>query len=201
MTLLTRKVTCIEFAKIQLIFAMCLTSFRKLVLNTGGSLFLKKWKQVDKKNVVSVENFMISEILKIQNEGFKDKNSERIIRYSQKLRKIFYVIKSQDKIVGYCVYYIKPVLSLRHFKKKSIIYSIAIDKNFRNKGFGGELLRESIKEMRLNGISSVLLYVNVKNLSAINLYKKIGFRIIKEVKDVCGNCETCLEMELKLVSY
>lgn len=169
-------------------------------MDTGGSLFLKKWKQTDKKNVVPVENFMIPEILRIQNEGFENKNPERIIRYSQKLKKIFYVIKSQDKAVGYCVYYIKPVLSLRHFKKKSIIYSIAIDKNFRNKGFGGELLRESIKEMRLNGISSVLLYVNVKNLSAINLYEKIGFQIIKKVNDVCGNCETCLEMELKLVS-
>jgi len=62
------------------------------------------------------------------------------------------------------------------------------------------LLRESIKEMRLNGLTSILLYVKVKNLYAINLYKKIRFRIIKKVKDVCGNCETCYEMGLKLAS-
>jgi hypothetical protein len=52
--------------------------------------------------------------------------------------------------------------------------------------------------MRLNGISSVLLYVNAKNLSAMNLYEKTGFRITKEVKDVCGTDEKCYEMELKL---
>jgi [ribosomal protein S18]-alanine N-acetyltransferase len=200
MALLTWEMICIEFAKIQFMFTVCLTSFRKLERNISESLFLKKWKPVDKENVVPLENFMIPEILRIQNEGFENKNPDRIIRYSKKLKKIFYVIKSQDKTVGYCSYYIKPVFSLRRFKTKSVIYSIAIDKNFRNKGFGGKLLRESIKEMRLNGISSVLLYVNVKNLSAINLYEKIGFRIIQKVKDVCGNCETCFEMELKLVS-
>ena len=177
---------------------MLLTSFRRLVRDTSGSLLLTKWKQADKENVVHVENFMIPEILRIHNDGFENNIPGTLIRYSKKLRKIFYVIKSQDMTVGYCLYYIKPVLSLRHFKKKFIIYSIAIDQNFRSKGFGEKLLRESIKEMRLNGISSVLLYVNVNNLPAINLYEKTGFRIIKEVKNVCGSDETCYEMKLKL---
>jgi ribosomal-protein-alanine N-acetyltransferase len=143
---------------------------------------------------------MIPEILKIQAEGFQYKNEKDIIRYSNMMRNTFYVILSQDKPVGYCIYYLKPVFSLRHFKKKAVIYSIAIDRNFRSKGFGEKLLRESIKEMKLNGIASVLLYVNVKNLSAVNLYKKIGFQVTNKVKDVCGICETCYEMELKLAS-
>lgn len=42
-------------------------------------------------------------------------------------------------------------------------------------GYGRKLLEESIKEMKLNGVSSTLLYVNVNNTLAIRLYKKNGF--------------------------
>ncbi len=153
---------------------------------------------MNKENVVPVKDFMLPEIFKIQNEGFENQNADILIRYSKKMKETFYVIKYLDKSVGYCIYYIKPIFSLRSFKKKAIIYSVAIDRNFRRKGFGEKLLRESIKEMKLNRISSVLLYVNVNNLSAINLYRKIGFRIVKKVKDVCGIGKACYEMELKL---
>jgi [ribosomal protein S18]-alanine N-acetyltransferase len=46
--------------------------------------------------------------------------------------------------------------------------------------FANELLKKSIREMRLNRIASVLLYVN--NIPAIKLYEKLGFRVIKETK-------------------
>jgi ribosomal-protein-alanine N-acetyltransferase len=77
-------------------------------------------------------------------------------------------------------------LSSRGFEKKSVIYSIAIDSKFRKKGFGRKLLEESIREMKLNRILSVLLYVNVNNIPTIKLYEKTGFLIIKEVENVCG---------------
>jgi ribosomal-protein-alanine N-acetyltransferase len=134
MAYLQWKVICIDIPKVQLKFAQLLTSFRRLVEDASRSLFLINWKQVDKENVVSVENFMIPEILKIHAEGFQYKNEKDIIRYSKMLKKTFYVIKSQDKPVGYCIYYIKPVLSPGRFKKKAVIRSIAIDKNFRNRG-------------------------------------------------------------------
>jgi ribosomal-protein-alanine N-acetyltransferase len=109
------------------------------------------------------------------------------------------VVLDQDRVVGYCIYYIKPVLSLKGFKKKSVIYSISIDKDFRRKGYGEKLLRESAREMGVNGITSILLYVNTKNLPAIKLYEKIGFKTTNEIKDICGLKETCYEMELKIL--
>lgn len=141
---------------------------------------------------------MLPEIIRIQSEGFETKSRNGIRRYSKRMRKIFYVIKSQDQVVGYCIYYIKPILSLKDFKKKSVIYSISIDKNFRRKGYGEKLIKESVKEMRLNGVYSILLYVNTKNLPAVRLYEKIGFRIITEIENICGPKETCYEMELKI---
>jgi ribosomal protein S18 acetylase RimI-like enzyme len=43
------------------------------------------------------------------------------------------------------------------------------------------------------------LYVNTENLPAIRLYEKMGFRKIKEVKDICGPKEICYEMELRIL--
>ncbi|AKB19988.1 GCN5-related N-acetyltransferase [Methanosarcina sp. WWM596] len=170
----------------------------KLLRDSIGVYLLKKWKQTEKENIVPVDETMLPEILRIQAEGFDSENQENLIRYSKKLGKIFYVIKSQDKIAGYCIYYLKPELSFRGLKKKSVIYSIAIDNKFKKMGYGRKLLEESIKEMRLNGISSVLLFVNVNNTPAIKLYENMDFQIIQKIDNVCGKEETCYTMELKL---
>lgn len=176
-----------------------LMSLKKLLQDTTGNLLAKKWKSIEKGDIVSIEDYMLPEVLRIQAEGFENGNSEKIIRYSKNSKNVFYVIKSRDKIVGYCVYYLKPAFSLKGLEKKSVVSSIATDRNFRGRGFAERLLRSSIEEMKVNGISSVLLYVNINNLPAIQLYKKIGFRKIKQVKNICGQKERCYEMELRLI--
>ncbi len=131
--------------------------------------------------------------------GLKMEIRKKLIKYSKNSRNIFYVIKNRDKVVGYCIYYLKPTVSLKDFKKQCVICSIATDRIFRGKGFAERLLNESIEEMKLNGTSSIILYVNINNQPAIQLYKKIGFREVKTVKNVCGHTEICYEMELELV--
>jgi len=153
-------------------------SLKKLLRDTTGNLLVKKWKSIEKEDIVSIEDYMLPEVLRIQTEGFKNGSPAKLIKYSKNSRNIFYVVKSRDKIVGYCVYYLKPALSLKGFEKKSVISSIATDINFRGRGFAESLLRSSIEEMKVNGISSVFLYVNINNLPAIHLYKKIGFQEI-----------------------
>lgn len=172
--------------------------FKRLLQDTAGSLLVKQWKLIEKKDIVSFEDSMLPDVLRIQLDGFENGNEEKLIKYSKKSRNIFYVIKNKDKIVGYCVYYLKPVLSLRGFEKQSVISSIATDKNFRGRGFAERLLKGSIEEMKVNGISVILLYVNVNNLPAIRLYEKTGFRIIKQVENICGQNEKCYQMGLRL---
>jgi ribosomal protein S18 acetylase RimI-like enzyme len=45
--------------------------------------------------------------------------------------------------------------------------------NYRGKDFAERLLKESIEEMKLNGISFITLYVMINNHHAIQLYKKL----------------------------
>lgn len=188
-----------SLSKIQIKPTVYLTSFSRLMRDIIGALLLRNWEQTEKENVTPLEDVMLPEVFRIQEEGFKSRNPDKLIKYSKRLRKIFYVIKSQNQVVGYSIYYIRLIPSFKGFKKKSVVFSIAIDRNFRGKGFGEKLLKESIREMRLNKVASVLLYVDVNNLSAIKLYEKLGFQTIKEIKDVCGENERCYEMELSLV--
>ncbi|MPM85852.1 Mycothiol acetyltransferase [bioreactor metagenome] len=169
-----------------------------LLHDTAGVYLLKRWKQIEKENIETVNDTMLPEILRIQAEGFRDERRRDIIISSKKFRKIFYVIKSQDKTIGYCMYYLKPELSFKGLRKKSVIFSIAIDKEFRNRGFGRKLLKESIKEMKINNVSAIFLYVNVNNVPAVKLYEKTGFTILNEVENICGKNERCYKMELKL---
>jgi ribosomal-protein-alanine N-acetyltransferase len=50
---------------------------------------------------------MLPEILRIQAEVFKCVNREKLVNYSKIFKEIFYVIKNKDKVIGYCIYYLK----------------------------------------------------------------------------------------------
>jgi ribosomal-protein-alanine N-acetyltransferase len=188
----------IAFNSIYIKFTLLVAGLKKKLRSIFGAYILKEWKSVEKEDIVYVDDIMLPEVLNIQAEAFDSENQENLIRYAKKLRKIFYVIKSQDKIAGYCTYYLDLELTFKGLRKKSVIYSIATDNQFRGKGYARKLLEESIKEMKINGIYSILLYVNVKNTPAINLYEKMGFQIINKKKDICGQSEKCYLMELKL---
>lgn len=193
------KVIFINFAKINNKSTQFIASSKRLFFDTVGAFFLRRWNQTEKENIVSVKDSMLPELLRIQKEAFENGSKEKLIRYSKNARDIFYVIKDQEKIAGFCIYYLRPSLSLNGFKKKSIISSIAIDKDFRGRGLAERILIESIKEMKLNGISSIGLYVNINNQPAIRLYEKMGFEVTQQIKNICGQGQSCYEMELKIV--
>jgi ribosomal-protein-alanine N-acetyltransferase len=71
----------------------------------------------------------------------------------KRFKKYFFnVIKSPDKVIGYCAYYLKLKLYLKGFEKQSAICSIAADRNFKGKSFTERLLNESIEEIKKNKI-------------------------------------------------
>ncbi|MFA0823306.1 MAG: GNAT family N-acetyltransferase [Methanomethylovorans sp.] len=163
-----------------------------------GSGISKKWSKIDKVNITTVDEASLTDVLKIYSQNFPNRSEKKLIRYSQIFPNIFYVIQYNGKSVGYCSYYIQPTLSLRKIKRSAVIFSVAVDRDFSRKGFGEALLRESIKELKVNRIESIWLFVNAENNAAIGLYKKIGFESTDIIENMYGEGKNGCKMRLLL---
>lgn len=83
------------------------------------------------------------------------------------------------RIIGYVMWRIekKPILGNLKVAKKGHLVSIAVLKMYRRNNIATKLLLKSMPEIKKHGITSFVLEVRVSNFSAINLYKKLGFKI------------------------
>lgn len=79
----------------------------------------------------------------------------------------FFVAFDEDKHIG-------TVAFTKSFDEADIS-NVAIDKEYRNRGIGFELLSYAMEEMGKSGIVNFTLEVRSKNVSAIRLYEKLGF--------------------------
>jgi ribosomal protein S18 acetylase RimI-like enzyme len=61
---------------------------------------------------------------------------------------------------------------------KAFIFDFVIDEEFRGKGFGKQALSVMDEKLRIMGAESVALHVFGDNVSAQELYKKMGFYIV-----------------------
>ena len=82
----------------------------------------------------------------------------------------YLVAKSDNEILGFAG--IKSVLD------EADIMNIVVKKSKRNSGIGSLLLKNIIELCKTLNISTLFLEVNEKNIPAILLYKKFGFKEI-----------------------
>ena len=109
-------------------------------------------------------------MLKIHNENFLDnKNIENFYTFYKDSRYNIYEEYFENIFAGYLITY-DSVDSLD-------IFEIVVDKNFRKKGIASKLLN------KINDERKILLEVSEKNIIAINLYIKNGFKIISRRKN------------------
>lgn len=78
--------------------------------------------------------------------------------------------EASSKIVGYLIY----LLCLDEGR----IINFAIDKTYHRLGLGRELMIHSLRHIQQQNINYALLDVRITNYAAINLYTRLGFRIL-----------------------
>lgn len=85
---------------------------------------------------------------------------------------MFYVLEIDGKIVG----------TIAVIKKGDIaeLKRWYVDKDFQGKGYGSKLLDKAILFCKENGINKIEFETNKKFTKAHILYKKRGFKIVKE---------------------
>jgi len=115
--------------------------------------------------------------------------------------KTFLVAEADGQIVGYVMCRIESGFSeLRRieFAKKGHIVSIAVLPEYRRQGIAKTLMIEAMKGMEAYNATECFLEVRVSNQPAINLYKKLGFQIIRIIKAYYHDGEDAYEMCRKL---
>jgi len=80
---------------------------------------------------------------------------------------------------------------------EATVMSFALDEDFRGKGLGRFLLSSAIRELR-GRVRRVILDVRKTNVRAINLYRSLGFRVVREREGYYSDGENALLMELEL---
>lgn len=100
------------------------------------------------------------------------------------LPETFIVAESQGRVAGYIMCRLEHGFSdLRklRFAKKGHIISVAVMPDFRNMGIGYSLVEQALSALSAYHADECYLEVRTNNVSAINLYRKMGFDVTRTI--------------------
>lgn len=103
----------------------------------------------------------------------------------------FLVAEEDDYVIGYVMFWIK-------YENQGHIISIAVDKNYRRKGAGTQLLVKAIAILSLLDLHTIYLEVNENNEGAVEFYKNFNFKIDRVVPGYYENGDGAIVMYLHL---
>ena len=119
------------------------------------------------------DNFWSYNILKQELENGKSK---------------YFVVKQENEIVGFA--------GILLIIDQVNIMNIVVKKDKRNLGIGSSLLEEIIRYSKIHNATSITLEVNEKNIPAIKLYEKYGFKQVGLRKKYYNNEDNAILMDL-----
>ena len=119
------------------------------------------------------DNFWSYNILKQELENGKSK---------------YFVAKQENEIVGFA--------GILLIIDQVNIMNIVVKKDKRNFGIGSSLLEEIIRYSKIHNATSITLEVNEKNIPAIKLYKKYGFKQVGLRRKYYNNEYNAILMDL-----
>ena len=118
----------------------------------------------------------IPSVLSIEERNSDDPWTELQFETSiENINNLYYCISINDKTIGYLI----TMLAV----DTADILNIGIDPDFQRKGYATGLLNHLIKELKKRNIRKILLEVRSGNKSAIQFYKKQGFKEISVRKN------------------
>jgi ribosomal-protein-alanine N-acetyltransferase len=112
----------------------------------------------------------------------------------------FLVACSNDgEIIGYIMWRVEKMPSINSLRlvNKGHLVSLAVFQEHRRRGIATALLRNSMPAIKKQGIIEYVLEVRVSNYNAINLYKKLNFKIDGIKKRYYRDGENAHYMSLK----
>src|SRR5689334_18193954 len=112
---------------------------------------------------------------KTEGMGYSVSDSkENVNKYLKRNRGLSFVaLNNNEELIG-------TILS-GHDGKRAFIYHLAVDKKYRGKGIGKELVKECIKKLRSEGIPKCMLAVFNNNTKGKRFWQSIGWFLRKDL--------------------
>lgn len=110
------------------------------------------------------------ERLEVQSFGV-NAYSRHTLEHLIKNSSFFIIALCENRVIGYICGEVED--------ERGHLKSIVVDKEYRMKGIGNEILLLFEKHLKQHGIRSIFLEVSVENKIALNFYIKRRYRIIK----------------------
>lgn len=135
----------------------------------------KEVVEVDKVDIAYATIDDLNDLILIEDSSFKtDKLSRRQMRYMLSKAKAFILLaKIKSVTVAYCICFI-PALP-----RTARLYSLAVLKEYRNRGIADQLIKNVLKKLQSLGYTSCNLEVRTKDASAKSLYIKNDFKEVQ----------------------
>jgi len=147
----------------------------QVILKQIGNCIIRRCDPIDIIPVMEIN-------LKTLPEHYSDYFYESLL---DELPEAFLIAEISGKLIGYIM--CKTEYGFSNFKKlgfvkKGHVVSVAVIDEHRGKGFGSELVNESLKGVKMRQCGEMYLEVRCSNNDAVKLYEKLGFSINQRLK-------------------
>jgi len=121
----------------------------------------------------------LNQIYDIEKESFENPYPFSLLRAYLYISDLYLVARKEDLILGY-------IIGIVQFNVRGHVVSIAVRKDWRNRGIGSMLLLELERRFRDLNCKYSYLEVSINNIPAISFYRKMGYIIVKFHKNYYG---------------
>jgi ribosomal-protein-alanine N-acetyltransferase len=112
---------------------------------------------------------LISDIAKLEAEIFSDPWTEESLNDTFEYDYNHLLVEKRDgRLVGYIIY--------SEVQGEAELLRVAVEKSYRRKGIARKLIKGMLRELREFEAERVTLEVRAHNISAVQLYKRFGFK-------------------------
>ncbi len=133
----------------------------------------------------------LKRVFEIENMSFDQSYGINMFQQLYEMGIGFLVAEKDGYVIGYVMFWIK-------YENQGHIISIAVDKNYRRKGVGTQLLVKAIAVLSLLRIDAIYLEVKQSNEAAVKFYKNFHFKMDRVVPGYYENGEGAIIMYLPL---
>ena len=133
----------------------------------------------------------LKRVVEIEVMSFDDPYPPQLLRYLYDIGAGFLVAQENNMVVGYIIFWIR-------FEDEGHIISLAVDKKYRRRKFGTQLVQTALDIFKKFGIEKVKLEVRAKNKGAIKFYKSLGFKEENRIPQYYENGDDAVVMKKEL---